>query len=283
MADLFDPDMASFINVDGLAIRVVRDGQDCGNLPVLLTSPYPETVAAFHAIWPQLRDFGRLIAVDLPGFGRSEGRRDLMSPIAMGAFFPRLMDALGLDRVHAVVPDVGTLAALFAAVDHPQRFESIVAGSGGAAMDLLGDSLRQIVESSHDDYAGADGGEQVVALIRQMARITPPKSVIEDYRRGSAGSRWNDAADFVRAYPRDLPRLAEPLPSIKVPVLILSGRDDPLVPPSNGDFLRDGLPRAVAEVLDAGHFVWEDAPERYGALVRAWIDGGYRRAGAAAR
>lgn len=41
--------------------------------------------------------------------------------------------------------------------------------------------------------------------------------------------------------------------------------------------------RAVAKVLDAEHFVWEGAPERYGALVRAWVDGGYRRAGADAR
>ncbi len=115
MADLFDPDMAGFVDVDGLAIGVVRGGQDSGNLPVLLTNPYPESVAAFPAIWPQLRDFASLIAVNLPGFGRSEGRHDLTSPEAMGSFFPRLMDALGLARVHAVVPDVGTLAALFAA------------------------------------------------------------------------------------------------------------------------------------------------------------------------
>lgn len=114
MAELFDPHIAGFVDVEGLAINVVRGGQNSGNLPVLLTNPYPESVAAFPAIWPQPRNFASLIALDLPGFGRSEGRHDLMSPEAMGSFFPRMMNALGLDRVDAVVPDVGTLAALSA-------------------------------------------------------------------------------------------------------------------------------------------------------------------------
>jgi hypothetical protein len=38
-----------------------------------------------------------------------------MSPRAMGDFIPEILAALGLDRVHAIGPDVGTSALLFAA------------------------------------------------------------------------------------------------------------------------------------------------------------------------
>jgi pimeloyl-ACP methyl ester carboxylesterase len=59
--------------VDGLAIRLARGGRSDG-VPLLLTSPWPESIYAYRAIWPEIEALGPLIAVDLPGFGRSQGR-----------------------------------------------------------------------------------------------------------------------------------------------------------------------------------------------------------------
>jgi hypothetical protein len=42
-----------------------------------------------------------------------------MAPEAMGDFVVKLADHLGITRLHAVGPDVGTLALLFAAVKSP--------------------------------------------------------------------------------------------------------------------------------------------------------------------
>lgn len=259
------------ILIDGLSIRYAVDRRIRSRTPILLTAPFPESVFAFLPVWERFAAIGPVIAVDLPGFGRSDSRADLMSPAAMGVFLIKILDAFGLDRVHAVVPDVGTLAALFAASAHPERFVSIVAGSGGIAVDLLGEPLAQIAHSKRSDFDGVDGGEQVVELVRQLARVTPPDAVIEDYRLSALGDRWNVAADFVRAYPQDLPRLAERLPTIQVPVLVLSGSGDPFVPPSNGEFLQARLPRCEAKVIDAGHFVWEDAAEDYAREATDWI------------
>lgn len=265
------------ITVEGVQIRLRKGGAATGT-PMLLTAPWPESIRAFDTLWPTLAPLGPLVAVDLPGFGLSEARDDLRSPEAMGAFLPVLLDALGLERVHAIVPDVGTLAALFAAASHPQRFESIVAGSGGIAMALLGEPLQQIVASQRADFAGVDGGEQVVGLIRASMPVPLPEDVLEDYRASSAGNRWNEAADFVRAYARDLPRLGELLGSIATPVLAISGAHDPFVPPSNGAFLAERLLHCVHAVVESGHFVWEEASARYAELVTAWIGSGYRAA-----
>jgi pimeloyl-ACP methyl ester carboxylesterase len=79
----------------------------------------------------------------------------------------------------------------------------------------------------------------------------------------------------VRSYPAQLPILAGRLPGIFTPVQIITGRRDPLVPVANAEFLLARLPNSRLDVLEAGHFAWEEAPEQYGAIVTAWVNGGY--------
>ena len=92
----------------------------------------PRASLPWDTIWTRLAQTARLVAIDLPGFGQSERRAELLSPRAMGMFLLRLIDEWGLGRPHLVGPDVGTGAVLFAASEDPDRFPSAVVGSGGA-------------------------------------------------------------------------------------------------------------------------------------------------------
>jgi pimeloyl-ACP methyl ester carboxylesterase len=261
--------------VDGLAIRLTRGGRSDG-VPLLLTSPWPESIYAFRAIWPKIEALGPLIAVDLPGFGRSEGRADLMSPEAMGDFVIKLAQYLEIDRMHAVGPDVGTLALLFAAVRSPGLFESIVVGSGATSTELASGGLKDIIEAPAGAFDNVEGGEVAVQFVTQSAAVATPEAVLEDYRLSSAGRRFAEAAEYVRAYPRDLPRLRALLPNIATPVLVLAGKDDPIVPPANGQLLADHLPHCHYRLLEGGHLIWEDATGPYAANLIEWVLGGYR-------
>jgi pimeloyl-ACP methyl ester carboxylesterase len=58
-------------------------------------------------------------------------------------------------------------------------------------------------------------------------------------------------------------------------VRIIAGARDPAVPPVNAEFLHHRLPRSKLDVLDAGHFTWEDAADQYAGLVITWWTGGY--------
>jgi pimeloyl-ACP methyl ester carboxylesterase len=71
--------------IDGLDIRYARTGRSDGT-PILFTSPWPESIYAFRGVLPTAKSLGPVILVDLPGFGRSGGRPDVMSPEAMGDF-----------------------------------------------------------------------------------------------------------------------------------------------------------------------------------------------------
>jgi pimeloyl-ACP methyl ester carboxylesterase len=51
------------------------------------------------------------------------------------------------------------------------------------------------------------------------------------------------------------------------------------VPPANAQFLHDRLPGSRLNIINAGHFTWEDAADEYAALVTSWWDGGYAASG----
>ena len=76
----------------------------------------------------------------------------------------------------------------------------------------------------------------------------------------------------MRSYPSDLPVLAERLGDIRTPVQIIAGRHDPLVPPSNAEFLHARLAASKLDILETGHFTWEDGADDYLELARSWIE-----------
>jgi pimeloyl-ACP methyl ester carboxylesterase len=80
---------------------------------------------------------------------------------------------------------------------------------------------------------------------------------------------------YVRRYPEELPVLAELLPQIPTPVTIINGRYDRVVPLGNAEFLDERLPNSRVMVIDAGHFVWEEAPEKYASIILDSIAGNW--------
>jgi pimeloyl-ACP methyl ester carboxylesterase len=58
-------------------------------------------------------------------------------------------------------------------------------------------------------------------------------------------------------------------------VRIIAGRRDRGVQPANAEFLHERLPNSKLDIIDAGHFTWEDAADEDAALVMSWWGGGY--------
>jgi pimeloyl-ACP methyl ester carboxylesterase len=260
--------------IDGLRIRVLRSGSTDG-LPVLFTSPWPESIYAFHRVLPYFVETHPVIAIDLPGFGHSESRPDIMSPRAMGAFLVKVAAHLNISRLHGVGPDVGALAFLFAAADNSRLFESLAVGSAATRVDLASPRLRDVIDSPRGAFADTDGADRVSGYLTQAAETTPP-AILDDFRRASAGRRFEEAAEYVRAYKEDLPLLEHRLSQIRVPVLVIAGKNDAIVPPANNEFLADRLPHNRLSLLEAGHRLWDEATEDYSRQIVSWFGGGSR-------
>jgi pimeloyl-ACP methyl ester carboxylesterase len=264
-----------FRTIDGLSIRFMESERSATQrADALLLSPWPESIYAFEPVWSRLAQHAHLVAIDLPGFGRSERRDSLMSPRAMGEFVLRVADAFELELPHVIGPDVGTAAALFAGALSPQRLRSLVVGTGGAAVPLqLGGNLREWVEApSIEAYRRIDGRMVVTNVMKSLERYTPSEAARSDYLESYAGDRFGESIAYVRKYPEELPLLRDLLPDVHLPVLILNGKRDPVVPPVNAEFLHERLPNSKLVLLDAAHFIWEDAADEYAANVVDWWD-----------
>jgi pimeloyl-ACP methyl ester carboxylesterase len=262
-----------FRTIDGVRVRYA-DGGGSQEPTLLLTSPWPESVYAFAPMWKTLSRRARLFAIDLPGFGASERREDLLSPRAMGGFLARLIDEADLGRPHVVAPDVGTSAALFAAAADPERIESVIVGTGGAAVPIqLGDPLKSwVLDPDLDKYRRMDPRAIVNVAVDTIAGGVPDV-IRADYVACYDGDRFVESMRYVRRYPEELPELAELLPQISTPVTIINGAHDRVVPVANAEFLDERLPNSRVVLIDAGHFVWEEAPTQYASIILDSISG----------
>jgi pimeloyl-ACP methyl ester carboxylesterase len=271
-----DEPQVGYRTVDGLRVRYA-DSDGSASQQLVLTSPWPESLRAFDRMWPRLSGVARLLAIDLPGFGRSERRADLLSPAAMGEFLIRILDEWDISDAHLVCPDVGTPAALFAAAGHPGRIRSLVVGGGATAYPLqVGGALKDIIEAPDiDAFRSQDPQALIQGLIAPLGPAAPAGDVVADYVESNKGDRFAESARYVRSYPEQLPRLAGLLPRVFTPVQIITGGRDPVVPAANAEFLHARLPNSRLDVLDAGHLAWEEAPGEYGEIIAAWANGGY--------
>src|SRR5262245_12594971 len=259
------------VTIDGLSIRFAEGGT--GPRQAMLLSPWPESIFAFEQAWPQLSETAHLVAVDLPGFGGSERRQSLMNPKAMGNFIIRVADAFGLEQPHVVAPDVGTAATLFAASARPGRFGSLVVGTGGAAVPItVGSPLKEWVEATDLEPYRKIGGRKIVEIaLDTIAGYTPSAEVRDDYIASYEGNKFAESIAYVQAYPEQLPVLSTLLPEIHTPVRIVQGSEDQVVPAVNATYLGHRLPDSQVDfIAGAGHFVWEERPDEYAALVVDW-------------
>jgi pimeloyl-ACP methyl ester carboxylesterase len=261
--------------IDGLSVRFAESGDQSDT--ALLLSPWPESLLAFEPMWSRLAKDMHLVAVDLPGFGHSQRRDALLSPRAMGEFVIQVADAFGLESPHVVGPDIGTAASLFAAARHPGRLRSLVVGSGGTAVPLqLGSPLNDWIDASDlDRFRAADPRQIVAGVLSSIERYALPDPVREDYLSSYEGDRFVESMRYARTYPAELPALRDLLPQVQTPVQIIAGGRDRAVPPVNAEFLHERLPHSKLDIIDAGHFTWEDGADQYAALVTTWWNGGY--------
>ncbi len=251
---------------DEIAYREAAPVDAEAGAPVLLVHGFPESSYMWRGVMPAIAESGRrAIAPDLPGYGDS-------APDPPGSW-ERQVDAveafrssLDLDRVVLVVHDWGGLIGLRWACEHPEAIAGLVLSDTGFFPDGEWHGMAQMLRSE-------DGGEELVeainrdllaATLQGMARGITDEA-IDEYMKAFATPEGRQgvlelyrSGDFEKCQ-----QYQETLSSFSVPVLALWGEDDEFAPPAGACRFRDMLPQTSIVVVEgAGHFVYEDAPER---------------------
>src|ERR1700675_3672673 len=207
--------------IDGLSVRYAMGGK--GGEKIVLFSPWPESIFAFAPVWDGLTKQFEVLAIDLPGFGRSEARDDLFAPRKMGEFIVKALDAFGLKSVHAVGLDVGSPSVLFAALARPELFRSLIVGAGATMFPLNVDgALKSMMGAGV--LPPLNSVEVIGGFLGSIHGYAVPTFVRDDYLASYEGDRLTRSAALVRAYPKDLAALAPRLASIDLPGAICRAR-----------------------------------------------------------
>ena len=252
MADHTVSEIATYFRVcDGTRVRYADTKADSDTV-ILMLAPWPETLWAYRRVWDQIRAVGRVVALDMPGFGHSDQPERLIAPDAMGDFLALLIDEWDLGAPHIVGPDVGTAAALFLAKKAPEKIASLSIGGGAVTSPLAaGGALEAVVRApSLDDVRQLDARVNISAAVESAAPQGTEPYVHEDYVSAYDLGRFAESARFVRHYPEQNKVVQEFLPSIQNPC------SDPR--------RRTRRPRAVVEqpVLGGHHAQQRGPPSR---------------------
>jgi pimeloyl-ACP methyl ester carboxylesterase len=218
-----------------------------------------------HAVWAlQSRYFAyhghNMLAVDLPGHGRSQGN-PLGTIAAMADWVVALLDATGIAKATLVGHSMGSLIALNVAANHPDRVASIVLIGTVVPMPVSAGLLETSEKAEHDAFEMVNiwghapqsylGGNTIPGMwmlgshLRLLERTAPGTLHRDFVACNTYASGLDDAV------------------KIKCPALLILGARDQMTPPRRARDLIAKISGARTVVLDsAGHSLMAEEPDR---------------------
>ena len=242
---------------------------------ILVLHGFTGAAESMACVAQRLSPWARVARLELVGHGESEAPREL-APYAMEACATQIAEAahgLGLTRPHLLGYSMGGRAALAAALAQPNSFAGLVLV--GATAGIADPKAR--AERVASDRALADSIEQgglegfvdawmAQPLFASQARLG--REALERARRQRLSNRPDALANSLRGM-----GAGAQLARYPGPVLLVVGEEDAKFRAIAQDLARS-LPGAQVERIDgAGHAAHLEAPDRFAAVVRAFVGG----------
>jgi pimeloyl-ACP methyl ester carboxylesterase len=208
-------------------------------------------------------------APDLPGFGESErpAAADYSIPMQVEAV-RAFMQAVGVGRARVAGLSMGGWIVSRLAGEHPEMVERLVVVDAAGMRPERPDIPAEVLLPR--DEAGV---QRLVAAVRHKAPI-PPSFVARDILAHRLREEWitRRTLESMRAG-RDW--LNGTLGRADMPVVVIWGKQDALIPVAYAEGLRAEFPHAVLEVLDGcGHVPMADCPEAFDRVLVPFLAAG---------
>lgn len=254
------------VTVGGKPIRALVTGPEDSGTPYLLIHGFGGDLGNWLFTQPALAEKHRVHAIDLPGHGGSTKEVGGGDIAAMAATVRGYMDAAGLKRAHLVGHSMGGAVALALASETPDRVASLtLIGTAGLGEDINGAYLDGFIEAGKRK----DLKPHLEALFADPDLVT--RDLVEDVLKYKRLDGVDAALRAIRAGfapgGRQASVLRDRLAGLAIPVQVIYGREDRIVPARHAE----GLPGSVVvHVLDGkGHMVHMEAAGDVNKLIEA--------------
>jgi len=237
-----------------LVFRYLKESDGDARPVIVLIHGSPGNLQDFGGLGERLRAEYRVLIPDLPGFGKSERSVPDYSANAHADYLIQLLAARGIERAHLVAFSMGGAVALRAWEQAPERVASVtlVAAIGVQELELFG---------RHDMNHMVHGAQ--LALVQAVRWGTPHFGGMDRFPLGLPYAR-----NFYDTDQRPLRGLCE---RIDVPVSVLHGAKDFLVPVEAAREHHRIVPHSELHVFDDGHFVLWTRPQELAERIAAFV------------
>jgi len=235
------------------------DAQGTGTLPtIVLLHGLGSASTSFGPLLTRMRPHAqRLVALDLPGHGFSQDPSRQLTPQALFAAVCEAVDALVAEPMMLVGGSLGGALALRYAVERPRRVAGLALLSPAAARTSA--SEWQVLRDTFKIETAADARRLLARLYHRPPWYLPAlASGVRDVLNGTAVRDVLGTATM-----DDLPA-AHALPTLAMPILLLWGQSERLLPASALAYFRQHLPphAVIEEPRGFGHCPHFDDPAR---------------------
>ena len=259
-----------YVEVEGLRLHYLEQGT--GD-PVLLLHGWPTSSVLWRDIVPVVAEGSRAIALDLPGFGRSDKPLDASYSFRFyDSVLTGFLEQLGVERLGIAAHDLGGPIGLHWAAQHPERVSRLALLN---TLVFARPSLAVIAFIAICKTPGLRSWMTSPAGIRFTMRLgISDKSRVTDslvaaYQEpfASDDARRVLAKAGAGLHPDGLKEIEAWLPRIDVPVRLLYGERDRVLPDVAKTMRKvaERVPQAELSTLpDCGHFCQEERPDEIG-------------------
>ncbi len=209
----------------------------------------------------------RVIALDQIGFGQSDKPLANYNHAMLAEFLAEFAKTIGASKATLLGHSMGGYVAIYAAVHHPEMVDRLVLVDGGGLVYApRSDHLIQIQNGS----TLAETREYFELMFYDKSYVTDAM-VRDNYARRLHVAFTISKMQEARA--KGLGRVSEAeARRIRVPTLILWGKQDRLLNPSDADVLDRLIPNSKAVLIDAsGHIPQLEQRDQFNRLVQKFL------------
>jgi pyruvate dehydrogenase E2 component (dihydrolipoamide acetyltransferase) len=252
----------------GLRLRYLALG-DGDSVPVLLLHGFGADLNTWMFTQPALADGRQVIALDLPGHGGSGKQLDRADAESLAAIVEHALNALGIERLHLVGHSMGGGIAISFAVREPERVATLTLISSAA----LGPEINAaFIDGFVRAARRREAIEALNLLVHDPALVS--RTMIEDVLRYK---RLDGVPEALAAFAeewfpggRQRVVLGDAVAVLKLPVQIIWGREDRIIPVAHAEALASRVPVHILE--QTGHLPHMEKAGEVNRLIKRLIE-----------
>jgi pimeloyl-ACP methyl ester carboxylesterase len=269
VSGLADPD-SRFVMLNGMSVHYKTAGQ--GSRVFVLLHGFGASLYSWHAVMQPLSQQGMVIAYDRAAFGLTERPMEWSGENPYGSqanvvLLLSLLDHFSVKKAILVGNSAGGTLAMQFYLQHPERVEALVLVDPAVYGNNRGPAwLRLFFKTPQIQHLGPlmvrtiqrNGLDLLKTAWHDPSKIT--QETREGYTRPLRVENWDRALWYftTASQPSDL---ANRLGEFRVPLLVITGDDDRIVPTANSIKLSGEIPGARLVVIqNAGHVPHEEQP-----------------------